>query len=78
MNEKQLIKLGFTKKSYDLYDDFDQNNPEEYFLKCKLIGTSLCMLYEVGNDYLELFPFDGVKIRDIKKVKELIKAFKDV
>lgn len=78
MNEKQLIKLGFEKKSYDLYEDFDQNNPEEYFLECKLIGTSLCMLYEVGDDYVELFPFENVKIRDIKKVKELIKAFKDV
>lgn len=78
MNEKQLLELGFVKRSYDLYDEFDQNNPEEYFLEHSLIETSLCLLYEAGNDYVDLFPFDGVKIGDIKKVKELIKAFKDV
>lgn len=77
MTEQQLLKLGFEKKSYYLFDEFDQYNPDEYFLQCRLIGTSLCMLYEVGKNYVELFPFD-TKIGDIKKVKELIKAFKGI
>lgn len=78
MTEKELLKLGFKKEPYIGELGWDTTNPDEYYLEYSLIGQSLSMLWTPDHEGVELFPFEDVKIGDIKKVKELIKAFKGV